>query len=61
MRAPLGLSDPFGENVKRGDSRHELDGCQGKLLERGWIRQVALWRERLFSCFRSHVVLGRVP
>ena len=27
-RAPLGLSDPVGEDAKRSDSRHELHGCQ---------------------------------
>ena len=32
MRAPPGLSDPNGEDVKKRDSRHELHGCQRKLL-----------------------------
>ena len=28
VRAPPGLADPVGEDVKRSDSRHELHGCQ---------------------------------
>ena len=28
VRAPPGLSDPVGEDVKRSDSRHELHACQ---------------------------------
>ena len=28
VRAPLGLSDPVGEDVKRSDSRHDVHGCQ---------------------------------
>ena len=28
IRAPFGLSDPVGKDVKSSDSRHELHGCQ---------------------------------
>ena len=54
--------DPIGEDVKRRDSRHELDGRHGK-LQRDWLRQVAPWRERALvseDVLLSDVFLERV-